>query len=208
MQIIQTVTAFIVSLGFVGTIIFAIIKFSADKIAERLSTKYEYKLNERFEAYKSELDKKNYISKTRFDLEFNILGDISNVLLIAVEDCFFLFPAQLDSFSTEEKAKEIYNERYKSANESVFNLQRILGSKSPFISADLYSDFLDIKKLLSIQLTAFEYYGPNGRNKNSQDKVHGDEATKAFLRSSEIIEKHNEIIAKMRNYFTSLEISG
>ena len=148
LEIIQTVSTSILSMGVVGVIIWVIIKFSANKIAENLSAKYEHKLNEKLEAYKCELDKKNYISKARFDLEFSIYGEISNILLEAVEDCFFLFPMQIDGgYGDKEKANEIYTERYKTAHSSVFKLQRIIGSKSPFISKELYSDFFEIEQL-------------------------------------------------------------
>ena len=205
--IIQTVSASILSMGIVGVMIWVIIKFSANKIAENLSAKYEHKLNEKLEAYKSELDKKNYISKARFDLEFSIYGEISNILLEAVEECFFLFPTQLDNRPEDnEKANEIFNQRYKAAHANVFKLQRIIGSKSPFISKELYSDFFEIKQLLSNQLTAYEYFGPIGRYRTSEDSVHNEEKNNAWKRTTEISEKHQMVIDKMRNYFDSLEI--
>ena len=61
--ILQTISAFILSTGIIGAIIWVIIKFSADKIAQNLSTKYEHKLNEKLEAYKNELDKKIILVK-------------------------------------------------------------------------------------------------------------------------------------------------
>jgi len=66
LEIIQTVSTFIASMGIVGVIIWVIIKFSVDKIAENLLAKYENKLNEKLEAYKSELDKK--ITLVKLDL--------------------------------------------------------------------------------------------------------------------------------------------
>jgi len=105
-----------------------------------------------------------------------------------------------------EKAKEIYNQRYQSALANVFKLQRIIGSKSPFISKELYSDFFEIKKLLSNQLTAYEYFGPIGIHCSSENSVHEDERLKAWKRTTEISDKHQMIIDKMRNYFDSLEI--
>ena len=205
-EIIKTASAIIVSTGIVGVIIMGIIKFSADKIAEKLSKKYEYKLIEKLEAYKSELEKKNYISKARFDLEFSIYGEISEKLLIAAEACFWLFPAQIESIYEDKIQNEIYNKRYQDAQTAIYELQRILGMKSPFISEDLYEIFFDYKKMLSNQKTAFEYFGPFGILKNSNDPVHNKEMTEAYSRSAQILEKHKEIVKKMRVYFNSLEI--
>ena len=149
----------------------------------------------------------NHYSKARFDLEFSIYGEIANILLETVEECFWLFPAQMDSIpENNDEASEIYKKRYKAAHANVFKLQRIIGSKSPFISKELYSDFFEIKQLLSKQLTAYEYFGPIGKYRSSVNSVHQDEEHNAWKRTTEISDKHQMIIDKMRNYFDSLEI--
>lgn len=60
------------SAGGIGIVIIAIIKFSASRIAEKLSKKYEMKLQKELEKYKSGFDNKIYISKTKFDIEFDL----------------------------------------------------------------------------------------------------------------------------------------
>ena len=156
----------LISIGGISGIIFAVIKFSADKIADKLSKKYEFSLNEKLEMYKSHLDKKNYISKARFDLEFSIYGELAEALLISVEECFWLFPTCLDHIPQEEdKAEEIYKKRYETAVNSTVKLQRILGSKSPFISEKLYNDFMEIKQLLTTQVNMYTFCGPVGKKR-------------------------------------------
>lgn len=55
------------SVGGIGVIICLIVKFASNTIADKLSKKYELIMNKELEDYKNKLDKKNYISKARFD---------------------------------------------------------------------------------------------------------------------------------------------
>ena len=58
------------SAGGIGAIIVASIKWSANIIANHLSKKYEVKVTKELEKYKTGLENKIYISKTKFDVEF------------------------------------------------------------------------------------------------------------------------------------------
>ena len=65
------------SAGGIGAIIVGVIQFSANRIAERLSQKYEVKLQKELEQYRATLDSKRYISQVRFDKEFEMYQDLS-----------------------------------------------------------------------------------------------------------------------------------
>ena len=75
----KIVLGVITSLGGFSVIFIAVIKFSSDIIAKRLEEKYTLKLNKELEKYKSNLDNKIYITKTKFDAEFSIYRDLSKV---------------------------------------------------------------------------------------------------------------------------------
>ena len=60
----------IASVGGIGVIIIGVVKFCGDRIADRLSQKYQLQMDKEIERYKSELSKKEYVSKTRFETEF------------------------------------------------------------------------------------------------------------------------------------------
>ena len=62
-QLGSIVVACIVSAGGIGGIVIAVVKFSSDMIASRLSAKYESKLQKEMEKFKTELNKKEYVSK-------------------------------------------------------------------------------------------------------------------------------------------------
>jgi len=59
-------------LGGIAVIFTAIVRYLSNLIADRLSKKYEIKLSKEFEKYKSSLQNKTYISRTKFDTEFAI----------------------------------------------------------------------------------------------------------------------------------------
>lgn len=57
--------------GISGIIILAV-KFSGNIIAKRLEEKYSLKLSKELELFKSNIENKKYISRTKFDTEFQI----------------------------------------------------------------------------------------------------------------------------------------
>ena len=202
MDIWKICVSVVATIGSISTIVLIALKFGGNMIAERLSAKYELKLNKELENYKSNLEKKNYISKTRFDFEFCIYGEISEILYVAVEKCYWLFPQQP---SEVDETKELYLKRYNEASDSTIRLQSILRSKAPFISEDLLNDFENITKLLLGQIYAYPLCGMlPGRNSiftMSQMDIY-------YKRTDEITNKHREIIGKMREYFDSLIVVG
>ena len=88
-KIIFGVTA---SIGAIGAFILFVIKLSAEKIAEALQKKYTLKFDKELEKYKTHLDNKTYISKTKFDAEFEIYRDLSADFCSAVRDISTMIP--------------------------------------------------------------------------------------------------------------------
>lgn len=76
-KIAEIVFTCIAAIGGVGAVFIAVIKWSSNIIADRLSRKYQIQLEKEKEKYKSELSKKEYISKTRFEAEFSMYKDLS-----------------------------------------------------------------------------------------------------------------------------------
>lgn len=50
--------------------------------SRKTSKKYELKINEKYEKYKADIENKTYISKTKFDAEFNLYRSLSKTFLI------------------------------------------------------------------------------------------------------------------------------
>ena len=74
-EIGQIVSACIISAGGVGGIILAVVKFSCNSIAERLSKKYELKLSKEMERYKAGIENKVYIAKQSLIQNLNFTGN-------------------------------------------------------------------------------------------------------------------------------------
>jgi hypothetical protein len=99
----------------------------------------------------------------------------------------------------------MYNNRYKKAHESGYKLQNILEIKSPFMTEEIYNQFIEINKLLIQQITAYEYFGPIGKYSNSTDTTHREEEMKAWKRTDEIKNKHKDIVNIIRKHLEAIE---
>lgn len=90
--ILQIAIAVVLSAGGISGIILAVIKFSSNIIAERLSKKYEFKFNKELEKYKTHLDSKIYITKAKFDKEFELYQELSRNFFFMIEKVHALYP--------------------------------------------------------------------------------------------------------------------
>lgn len=104
----QTVLAIIGSIGGAGAIICAIIKFASNKIADRLSAKYQLQIDKELETLKQDLNRKNYVSKVRFDAEFAIYRELTITCRDMVNNVYFIYPTY-SSVPADEDTREKYN---------------------------------------------------------------------------------------------------
>lgn len=197
----QTVLAIIGSVGGAGAIIVAIVKITSDIIADKLSQKYELKLNKELEEYKAELDKRTYISHARFDMEFSIYGKLSEAFLCMEQAAYWLFPEGLDCLPLdEEERRKIYIERYEKAREAIDEAGKVLGNNSPFIPADIFEAFDEIRRLCTRQYNMYNWYGPL-RSQNEYSETVLKQENDCWERTREIADK------QMREYLEKLEVA-
>lgn len=157
----QTVLAIIGSIGGAGVIIGAIVKFTSDIIAEKLSQKYELKLNKEFESFKAELDKRTHINRARFDMEFSIYGKLSEAFLTMEQAIYWLFPEGIDYLpQREEDRQKLYTARYEKANKAIASAEKTLGANAPFIPSEIYKSFDEIRILCTRQYNMYALCGP------------------------------------------------
>ena len=150
-QIWNITLSIIASVGGAGVIVGAIVKFTSNIIAEKLSKKYEIEMNKTLESYKANLEKKMYISKTRFDTEFKIYRELTETVLAMVEAAYWLFPNGIDNIPiNEDERKNIYLERYRSASLAINSAQKSIHSNAAFIPVDFYNKFKEISDLCAI----------------------------------------------------------
>lgn len=99
------------SVGGIGAVIVFIVKMCSDIIADKLSKKYELKLNKELEEYKSKLENKNYISKTRFDTEFSIYRTLSVAFFDMVKNISVMIPDGYTQVPADPKVKKKYDKK-------------------------------------------------------------------------------------------------
>lgn len=202
-DIAAIVGACIVSAGGIGGIIITVVKFCSNLIADRLSAKYEDKLQKETERYKTELSKKEYVSKARFDAEFAIYRDLSRSFFETVKAITVMIPYGLAYYPDDKDAKEKYeNDLYDEALRATVAAQDTLNGNAPFIQETMFEQFNEILSLCKMQLDAFsrrwnKLYFAENKNSFTQEE---------YKRSKEISDKFTALCLEMRTYLSNLDV--
>lgn len=204
-QIASIATACIVSAGGVGGVAMAVVKFTSNIIVDKISAKYENKLEQALEKYKTELSKKEYVSQVRFDAEFEIYRTLSKEFSTAVKNISLMIPDGIAySPADEEKRTEYENKIYVNANNAVVVAQDVLYANGAFISEELYNKYNEILTLCGQQLNAFQrrynvlYFASQEKKESYTDKE--------YERTTTIKEKWLELNNCVREYISKLEV--
>ncbi|MCC8044849.1 MAG: hypothetical protein LIP12_05040 [Clostridiales bacterium] len=201
-QIISIAVSCIISAGGVGAIIICVVKFTVSSMADALSKKYELKLNKELECYKKSVEHKIYISRTRFDTEFELYRKLSKSFTNMVKEVSQLFPGfTKDTRDDYEK----YKNQYDKAVEVFIEAQDELYASAPFISEQMYTAFMEIKGLCKLQLSDFEDFRLRS-DAESYRKECIIEFKDAYKRTHEINKRFDELIMLMRDYISRLDV--
>ena len=184
--IMEVALACVISAGGIGGIIIAVVKLSVASIEKRFERKY----TEKFAVFKSDIDKKQYISQVRFDAEFEIYKQLSRkygelVLQIMVK-ASNINKYKLDDMQDKEMG-EINYLAYQAVSE--------LYSSAPFIQEDIYNDFLNIYEMSRKLLVQWGEEQKSSTNETKND----------VCEANEIYQKYNDTIVKVREYTSKLE---
>ena len=193
----------ITSVGGIGAIIVWVIKSVSDTIADRLSKKYQLQLDKEKEKYRTELSKKEYVSKTRFDTEFAIYRELTAAFSQLITDISILIPSGYVEVPADEKERQEADQKhYTEANNSAVKAQSALYSNEAFIPkqfCDAYQEFL---KLSRLQL--FAYTRRFNVTYHGEDKTHF--TSEEYKRTREIQQKWDEFVQTIRDYLSSLDV--
>ncbi len=192
-------------LGGIAVIFTAIVRYLSNLIADRLSKKYEIKLSKEFEKYKSSLQNKTYISRTKFDTEFAIYRELSSGFSDAVIAINIMIPTGYTTVSADREARlELDKQHYETAVEAIVKAQDSLKSNIPFIPENIYDGYNELLKLFGLQLAAYEdrFVVTDLRPQSEKETFSRDD----YKRTREISEKWITINNKIRKYLNSLEI--
>lgn len=202
----KIILAALASVGGVAGLMVLAIKFASSIIAERLSQNYELKLQKELEAFKSTLTKKEYVSKARFDAEFSIYRELSRAFFNMARDINSLVPAGYSERPADEETYKKYQEEcWHVSSQSLQTAQETLVQNAPFISEELYNDFLELVALSRLQISAYTkrfnvlYLAPREEKENY--------TAEDYKRAREISQKFDALNKKIRNYLASLDVA-
>ena len=155
----QIVTSAIVSAGGVGFIGYCAVKSSVKHIADALAKKYEAKLAEELEKYKSELLKSEYVTKQFFDVQLEIYRNLNRKFFQAFVSVNQVAPmGKVRVSSDPDEQAERRKQQIGTAYHNCVEAQCALIENSAFISPDIFLKFQDILQLLQEQV---EYVATN-----------------------------------------------
>lgn len=180
--IMEVALACVISAGGIGGIIIAVVKLSVASIEKRFERKY----TEKFAVFKSDIDKKQYISQVRFDAEFEIYKQLSRkygelVLQIMVK------ASNIDKYKLDDMQDKEMGEINYLAYQAVSELY----SSAPYI----YNDFLNIYEMSRKLLVQWGEEQKSSTNETKND----------VCEANEIYQKYNDTIVKVREYTSKLE---
>ena len=186
--------------GVAGLIVFSV-KFSVNLIAERLQKKYELRLSEELEKFRSGLDKKNYICKALFDKEFVIYQELS-------EKFFDMFNSNIQFMIdnkktiTEDEQIKLYKKSYEDAFNSHRIAHRVLHANAPFIPKEIYEQFCKVKDTCTSQLSNFNIQKLYPTSESDSFAV----LDRCFGQNKEISDNLFNIFSNIREYLNSLDV--
>lgn len=183
--------------------IFAIIVSIVNAVFLIIQGRKQHKYNEQLEKFKHISEKKNYVSKVRFDTEFNIYKELSKTFF-AMDACInTLIPAGLSYQSADEEIrKENDKTNFMNANNSIVDAQNCLYQNTPFIPEQFVSKYQELLELSKKQTSAFMQRWVVSNLNN--DKA--DLGIEVYERSTEIHNKLMELNSEIRNYLSTLDV--
>lgn len=157
----ETVSGILVSVGGAGAIMWGIVKFAANRIADQLTIKYKNELDKEILKMKADLENDSHSYQAKFDKEFNLYGKLMNSFYEMRKTVFWLFPTCLYVPPTDEgEKKAFYEKRHVDAYNALTDAQLNLASNSIFMPDDIYKRFEQILNLCRSQHNMFPLCSP------------------------------------------------
>lgn len=197
----QIVIGILGSIGTAGAIILALSSWLGKIWAERMMAKESAKYREELERLTKQLERKNYVSKVRFDTEFSIYRELCALTGEMERAVYMLFPV-IDHLPQDENAqKEIFDQRYKSARQAYSNASKSLSANSAFIPQETFDLFDKIRYLCGFQVNLYPYTLQSGAYKLDEKKE-----SECWDRTLEIDKAYNDLQEKLRDHLRELDV--
>ena len=204
-SLLKLMGSVVLSLGGGAAVALLIFHFMADRLAERLKGKYQLELDKKFEGYKADLDNKKYVTKTKFDAEFELYRNLSKSFFNLVKCVSVLIPNGLVSIpADEEKRRELDKKHYEDTYVALIEAQDQLNSNAAFLPEKFYNAYEEIRQLCNMQLLDFEERWNVGSIIPQSEKE--SLPHEAYKRTSEINAKFKQLNSELREYLGELDV--
>lgn len=199
----QIAATAIVSAGGVGFVVYCAVKSCVKYIADALAKKYEAKLAQELEKYKSDLSKKEYVSKTRFDTEFQIYRDLSIAFFDLVKEVNALIPYGMTLRPADKQEREkLENKQLQEASRIAHDAQDTLNKNAPFIPEPFYDAYDSILRKCFIQIDVIR----EKFNVGNMCPDKGKPKFEDYCRTNEINQDFRNNNNAIREYLASLDV--
>jgi len=211
----ELLTAIITSAGGIGAIVWVLVKSISKYVVDDINRNYQLQLDKELEQYKQELDlsktvkssvveSKQYITKTKFDIELQVYRELSQRFMEMVKCCRFLFTDEHYYFD-DKYGKEFWIKKSLDAIEAVDSAQTVLYENAAFIPEEMYDEYCDILTRCQDIVLALEPLAPKSAIPwEEKDKL---EYTQALsITTQEILDKFDSLNNKLRMYLNHLDI--
>jgi len=217
-DVFRIIAAAIAAVGGSAAIVVFTAKWLSERIAERLKAKYQLEMDKELEKFKGDIkletekelesfrgrtQKKNYVSRVRFDTEFEIFRRLNVAFAELNQSMYFLYPVEIlfTPSPCSDAKKEYDNKAYDRACTAFNTAVNELNGNAAFISYDLYTKFRKILELCKRQLN--DHTLVNGIETNN---IPPDFCNDVCTRTEEIAKKYKDLISDIRIYLASLDV--
>lgn len=207
----QIAVACIASAGGIGAIIIGVVKFSANRIADRMNAKFEATINKELEKYKANIDNKLYISKARFDREFSMYQDLCEKNITMVYD---MGAAVMITRGAQYPNTKSVNDFVILAAQHINDADILNKRYAPFIAKEIFESYKELGKQALNIISLLDLWNKFEIGGYQTIKYNGIIYTKSKTKD-EIEDKQkklsrlsDDILDKMRNYLSSLDTLG
>lgn len=143
--------------------------------------------------------KKTYVSKVRFDAEFDIYKKLSKSFFEMVKNITILIPMGIGKRFADKDTQDTYqNTLYEQSMKSTETAQDILYESAPFISKTMFEEYKELLELCHTQIITFEIWKEEGASGRFKDED--------YLRSGGIMKRMLALNDKIRAYLSELEV--
>ncbi|MBQ8428852.1 MAG: hypothetical protein IJX30_02025 [Clostridia bacterium] len=168
-----------------------------------ISTFIAFNQNKQIERLKTRLDTGAYISKSKFDVEFECYRNLSRELGIMVRDNSRLYPEGIyRPFSDKEEETMRRIDVFNKAIDSYNNFYSILSENEAFIASELYDKFFEILELCKEQIVLYKEFRIQEDELMLKDCR--EEFRNCWKRTGTIFAKRRELSKMLREYMATI----